>query len=79
MSQDHSEFPVGLPVGFFYEDPEARRQRIEGAQPPFSSVMLPRLDEPGGPGLDYRLIQFPWEPWQAGWRRSRWRAHTRRG
>src|SRR5215472_228596 len=66
MSQDHPEFPVGLPIGFFYEDPGARRQRIEGAQPPFSAVVLPRLDEPGGPGLDYRLIQFPWEPWRAG-------------
>jgi hypothetical protein len=62
MSQDPPKFPEGLPVGFFHEDPEERRQRIEGARPPLSTVVLPWLEEPGGLGLEYRLIQFPWEP-----------------
>jgi hypothetical protein len=66
MSQGHPVFPEHLPVLFFYEAPGERRQRIEGVQPAPAPVVLPRLDEPGGPGLDYRLIQFPWQPWQAG-------------
>jgi hypothetical protein len=65
MSSGPPEFPEGLPVLFFYEDPEEQRQRIAGARPPRPSVPLPRLDEPGQPALEYPLLRFPWEPWPA--------------
>ncbi|HKR72062.1 MAG TPA: hypothetical protein VJT16_24735, partial [Streptosporangiaceae bacterium] len=54
---------------FFYEDPEEKRQRIEGAQPPASSVRVPRIlapDDVEADALDYRLLPFPWEPWSQG-------------
>src|SRR5215472_2036128 len=66
MSEGPPAFPEGLPVIFFHEDPEERRQSIEGARPARSSVPLPALDQPGRLELEYPLIQFPWEPWQAG-------------
>jgi hypothetical protein len=64
MSGEPPEFPPGLPVLFLHEDPEEKRQRVEGAQPPGSSAPLPRLGAAGIP-LDYPLVQFPWEPWHA--------------
>ncbi|MGN6681263.1 MAG: HEAT repeat domain-containing protein [Streptosporangiaceae bacterium] len=54
---------------FFYEDAEEKRQRIEGAQPPASSVRVPRIlapDDVEADALEYRLLQFPWEPWSQG-------------
>ena len=65
MSSDPPEFPGGLPI-LFYEDPEEKRQRIDGARPPGRSVPLPHLDDPGLPALEYPLLRFPWEPWRAG-------------
>ncbi len=65
MSSGPPEFPEGLPVLFFHEDPEEKRQRIEGARPPRPSVPLPHLDDPGQPALEYPLLRFPWEPWPA--------------
>jgi hypothetical protein len=65
MSAEPPEFPPGLPVLFFQEDPEEKRQRIEGARPPHPSMPLPRPGQPDDPLLEYPLIQFPWEPWQA--------------
>ena len=66
MSSDPPEFPGGLPILFFYEDPEEKRQRSEGARPPRPAVPLPHLDDPGQPALEYPLLRFPWEPWLAG-------------
>jgi hypothetical protein len=66
MNDGSPGFPEGLPVIFFHEDPEERRQRIEGARPARPFVPLPALDQPSRPELEYPLIQFPWEPWQAG-------------
>jgi hypothetical protein len=69
MSDEPPEFLRGLPVLFFYEDPEEKRQRVEGAQPAPSTVRWPRPGEtaqPGAGGLEYPLIQFPWEPWSSG-------------
>lgn len=66
MSSGPPEFPGGLPVLFFYEDPEEKRERIEGAKPPRPSVPLPHPGDPGQPALEYPLLRFPWEPWRAG-------------
>jgi HEAT repeats len=69
MADEPPEFLRGLPVLFFYEDPEEKRLRVEGAKPAPSSVWLPRLGaaaQPGAAELEYPLIQFPWEPWAAG-------------
>ncbi|MGH3393569.1 MAG: hypothetical protein ACRDPO_02665, partial [Streptosporangiaceae bacterium] len=60
MSSGPPEFPGGLPVLFFYEDPGEKRQRIEGAKPPRLSVPLPHPDDPGQPALEYPLLRFPW-------------------
>jgi HEAT repeats len=69
MADKPPEFLGGLPVLFFYEDPEEKRKRVDGAQPAPSSVQLPRLGDTARPGsaeLVYPLIAFPWEPWAAG-------------
>ena len=69
MDDEPPELLRDLPVLFFYEDPEEKRQRVDGAQPAPASVRLPRLGEIAQPGpaeLEYPLIQFPWEPWASG-------------
>src|SRR5262250_2259503 len=67
---DEFEWPIrGFPVLFFHEDPDEKRQRIEGAQPPPESVLAPRLvgsAELEPDALEYRLLKFPWEPWSQG-------------
>jgi hypothetical protein len=41
---DEFEGPFAdLPILFLHEDPEEKRLRIEGAQPPPESVRVPRL------------------------------------
>lgn len=69
MSEEfEGPFP-GFPVLFFHEDPEEKRQRIEGARPPPESVQVPRLvdsAEPEPQALEYALLKFPWEPWARG-------------
>ena len=68
MSDEIPEVLRGLPVLYFYEDPEEKRQRIDGALPAPSSVPFPRVGSTGQPGpeLQYPLIHFPWEPWAQG-------------
>jgi HEAT repeats/Domain of unknown function (DUF4304) len=69
MDDEPPELLRDLSVLFFYEDPEEKRQRVDGAQPAPASVRLPRLGEIAQPGpaeLEYPLIQFPWEPWASG-------------
>jgi hypothetical protein len=69
MAEEPPEFLRDLPVLFFYEDPESKRMRVDGAQPAPSSVRLPRLGDaaqPGLAGLVYPLIAFPWDPWASG-------------
>lgn len=69
---DEFEGPIpefGFPILFFHEDPDEKRQRIEGAQPPPESVLAPRLvgsAELEPDALEYRLLKFPWEPWSQG-------------
>jgi HEAT repeats len=69
MTDEPPEVLRGLPVLFFLEDPEEKRKRVEGAKPPPSWVVLPRLGDaarPGAADLVYPLIAFPWEPWASG-------------
>lgn len=66
MSDELPQFPQGLPVLFFHEDPREVRLRVEGARAAPSAVPMPRIGASGGPDLEYPLIQFPWEPWSAG-------------
>ena len=66
---DELNGPFPGPILYFYEDPEEKRQRIEGAQPPPESVRVPRLEASGEAepdALDYPLLRFPWEPWSQG-------------
>jgi hypothetical protein len=67
---DEFEGPFADPsILFFHKDPEEKRPRIEGAQPPPESVRVPRLvgsREPQPEALEYQLLKFPWEPWSQG-------------
>jgi HEAT repeats len=68
MSEEFDGLDSG-PILIFYEDPDEKRQRIEGAQPPPESVRAPRLAGSGQAerdALDYPLFKFPWEPWAQG-------------
>jgi len=61
--------PFPGPILYFYEDPEEKRQRIEGAQPPPESVRVPRLAGSGEAepdAVNYPLLEFPWEPLSQG-------------
>src|SRR5216683_4009774 len=66
---DEFDGPFPGPILYFYEDPEEKRQRIEGAQPPPESVRVPRLAGSGEAepdAVNYPLLEFPWEPLSQG-------------
>jgi len=66
---DEFNGPFPGPILYFYDDPEKKRQRIEGAQPPPESVRVPHLAGSGEAepdAVNYPLLEFPWEPWSQG-------------